>query len=148
MSNLVRECLVAHSAHEHLKQLPRVGSTGGVQRNRKIWSAWLESSYSSKQMLPLTCTHDFWHRCRRLTRCLGLEDKLNGLRKVSLISPLGAEVAKKPSEETSTWFLSQLTCSGWLVAAGRRIIDLSALYYWCWICFWFKADGDVLCVSH
>lgn len=133
MSNLVSEYLSAHSVHERLKQPTRMGSTGGVQRNQHL-SAWLESSYSSEQMLPFMCTCSVWHPGRMLTSCCGSEDKLNDLHKVLMTSSLKAEVAKKPSEE-ETCLILLLICSGGLVATRSRI---SALCYWFWICSWFK----------
>lgn len=111
-----------------------MGSTRGAQRIRSILSAWLESSYSSEQMLPFMCTYSVWHPGRMLTSCCGLENKLNDLHKVLMISSLKAEVAKKPSEEACL-ILLLLIYSGGLVATRRRI---SALCYWLGICSWFK----------
>lgn len=134
MSNLVWQYFSALSVHEHLKQLPRMGSTRGAQRIRSVLSAWLKSGYSSEQMLPFMCTYSVWHPGRMLTSCCGLENKLNDLHKVLMISSLKAEVAKKSSEEACLILLLLIYSVG-LVATRRRI---SALCYWFWICSWFK----------
>lgn len=68
-------------------------------------------------------------------KMLVLEDKLNDLHKVLMISSLKAEVARKPSEEEACLILLLLICSGGLTATRRRI---SATCYWFWICSWFK----------
>lgn len=143
MSNLVWEYLSALSVHECLKQLPRMGIMTGAQRIRSILSARLESSHSSEQMTPFMCTCSVWHPGRMLTSCCGLEDKLNDLHKVLMISSLKAEVAKKPSEEEAClillWICSRgLSCHEKDPCSRLLVLDLLLV----------QGDRGVLCVSH